>query len=202
MNSIVSDELVRELHMFHEETADHVSRVERLAVTLGSALELDRDELDLLEEAARLHDVGKLFADRESLDRKGRLSEGELEEIRRHPDQGAMLVGRLSDGAEIADIIRAHHERFDGRGYPEGLEGEEIPFLSRIIAVADSFDAMMTRTYNGKRSEDEVLAELDANAGTQFDPRVVETFLSLSDVRPMREIERHRPDAEIAVAMM
>ncbi len=156
-------------------TQGHSRRVWRLALEIGRQLDLSRPELDVLGHAALFHDIGKLVVPESILTKPARLDTEEWRLVRRHPDEGARLVGNLVHLADSVPAIRHHHERFDGSGYPDGLAGEEIPLGARIIHVADAVDSMLTPlTYRGALTKDETLAELRANAGTQFCPRCVQ----------------------------
>jgi len=128
-------------------------------------------------DAARIHDLGKVGTLDSALHKAGPLTEEERKEMQKHPAIGAEIVGQMETYKRIAVIVRHHHERWDGRGYPDGLAGETIPLGSRIICVADSFDAMTSdRPYRGALSYDDARAELIRNAGTQFDPTIVSAF--------------------------
>ena len=152
----------------------HVGGVGSLAVETGRMLGLRRDELDELARAAQLHDVGKLAVPDEILYKPGALDEREWAFVRQHTLVGERIL-RASPGLRnVASIVRSTHERWDGRGYPDGLAGEDIALAARIIAVCDAYDAMTsTRPYRGARTPQEALAELVRFVGTQFDPTVV-----------------------------
>jgi HD-GYP domain-containing protein (c-di-GMP phosphodiesterase class II) len=140
-------------------------------------------------DAARVHDIGKVGVRDASLLKAGKLTDEEFNDIKRHPGIGADLIGSLELYRRSVPIVRHHHERWDGRGYPDGLEGDEIPLGSRIIAVADSFDAMTSnRPYRRAMSHEAALAEIVRNSGTQFDPEIVEAFQrALSKPIPVTE---------------
>jgi HD-GYP domain-containing protein (c-di-GMP phosphodiesterase class II) len=141
-------------------------------------MELIESELNELKTVGLLHDIGKIAIDEKLLNKPGKLSFEEWNEIKRHPEIGYRILSSVNDMAELADIVLAHHERWDGKGYPKGLKGEEIPLLSRIIMVADSYDAMTSeRAYRMPLDEETVLNELRTNAGKQFDPQVVSIFI-------------------------
>ncbi len=165
-----------------EDLHGHVHRVSDLAVNLGSGLGLGDIDLDRLALAGVLHDVGKIHLDPGILGKPGPLDSNERELMNRHPELGfAMTRNRLDP--KVAEAILYHHERFDGRGYPFGLSSEEIPILSRIILVADAFDAMTsTRAYQPALPVDFAVSEIRKYAGTQFDPQVVSMFLELAAV--------------------
>jgi putative nucleotidyltransferase with HDIG domain len=163
-----------------EKTEGHCHRLERLAVATGERLNLAANQLVVLSYAAYLHDVGKVKVPSRILNKPGKLSEDEWVEMRKHPDYGAQMIAGRAFLEGVAPIIRAHHERYDGKGYPEGLAGDEIPIEARIIAVADAYDAMVSdRPYRNALSKKEAIEELVRNSGSQFDPRVVEAFLGV-----------------------
>jgi HD-GYP domain-containing protein (c-di-GMP phosphodiesterase class II) len=151
-------------------------------VDLGTGLGLGEDDLDRLALAGILHDVGKIHLDPGILGKPGPLDENERELMQRHPELGfAMTRNRLDP--KVAEAILYHHERFDGHGYPFGLVGMEIPILSRIVLVADAFDAMTsTRAYQPALPVSFAVNEIRKHTGTQFDPAVVEIFLELAAV--------------------
>ncbi len=158
-------------------TAGHSRRVQRLALAIGREMGLSQAELDVLAEAARFHDIGKLTVPEAVLLKPAHLDSDEWQVIRRHPEEGARLLGGLGFLADALPAIRHHHERYDGTGYPDGLAGEEIPLGARIIHVADALDAMLTpRVYRPALSPAEALDELRRGAGTQFCPRCLDAL--------------------------
>lgn len=163
-------------------THGHSERVAHYALAVGQTLRLPEAQLDLLRTAALLHDVGKMKIPREILHKVTPLTDDEFDQIKEHPVIGAEWVGKLDPRGQLAKTIRHHHERWDGKGYPDGLAGHEIPELSRIIAVVDAFDAMTSdRPYRSSMSTEKALSILRSNAGTQFDPRVVNAFLACAE---------------------
>jgi len=161
-------------------TQRHSNRVTGLSLMLGKALGVSTENLDILNVAGRLHDIGKIGIRDDILLKPGKLTREEFEKIKEHPVIGADIVGQLGLWEREQQIIRFHHERFDGTGYPEGLKGEAIPLLARILFVADAYDAMATdRAYRKRMPEDQILETLGKGAGSQFDPTVVELFLKL-----------------------
>jgi len=128
--------------------------------------------------AGLLHDIGKIAIDEAILNKVGTLNEQEWEEIKRHPETGWHILGSVGELGELATYVLAHHERIDGAGYPRGLKGDQIPIPSRIIAIADAYDAMTaTRTYREPVSDREVAAEFKRCAGTQFDADLARLFV-------------------------
>jgi HD-GYP domain-containing protein (c-di-GMP phosphodiesterase class II) len=124
-----------------------------------------------------LHDIGKIGIDDRILNKPGKLSEEEWVIMKKHPEIGYRIAISLPELSSVAEYILTHHERWDGKGYPKGLIGEEIPLLSRILAVADAYDAITEeRVYRKKRSREEALEEIMNHSGTQFDPAIVEIF--------------------------
>ena len=189
MTDLPRDILIDVMEDVIEDLHGHVHRVSDLAVDLGTGLGLPEEDLDCLALAGVLHDVGKIHLDSTILGKPGPLDESERELMQRHPELGfAMTRNRLD--AKVAEAILYHHERFDGQGYPFGLIGEGIPILSRIVLVADAFDAMTsTRAYQPALPIEFAVGEIRTHAGTQFDPSVVQIFLELATVdRPPVEL--------------
>jgi HD-GYP domain-containing protein (c-di-GMP phosphodiesterase class II) len=157
-----------------EYTGRHSAKVGSLARRVGQRIGMEPQEIELLECAARLHDVGKLGVPESILRKPGPLDEREWTVMRRHPEWGAQMVARVPGLEGIAALVRGHHERWDGRGYPDGLEGDGIPLGSRVISVCDALEAMVARRpYRAPLSLDAALGELLAGSGSQFDPAVV-----------------------------
>jgi len=174
-------------------TYGHADRVARLSVEIGKRLGMSDHELEILQYAAILHDIGKIGIRDEVLNKPGRYTPEEFEEMKRHPVIGARIVASVKALEQGADWIRHHHERYDGTGYPDGLKGEEIPLGARIIAVADAFDAMLyDRPYKAGRPLPEVIVEFKRSSGTHFDPKVVDVLLELIQ-DPRRAAELTRP---------
>jgi HD-GYP domain-containing protein (c-di-GMP phosphodiesterase class II) len=158
-------------------TRGHSERVNRYAMLMAERLQLDKTQQDILNWASILHDIGKIGVPESILNKPGRLNEEEFDVIKRHPKKGHDILEPLEQLASCLPSILHHHERLDGKGYPHGLKGEEIPFLARIIAVADTFDAITSnRAYRSAKAAEKALAIVDEVAGTQLDPVVVEAF--------------------------
>lgn len=161
-------------------TANHSRRVAQYARELAVALNLTPDDADLIEQAARVHDIGKVIVDRSVLTKYGPLSEEDWAQLRQHPVTGAEILGRFPTFARATSYVRAHHERMDGKGYPDGLVGHQIPLGARIIAVADAYDVMTTaRPYRAELPSQVVMEELAKHRGSQWDPCVVDALLGM-----------------------
>lgn len=164
-------------------TEDHSDRVAKLGEELGKRLDMSEKELSDYHYAAYLHDLGKVRIDRSILTKPRGLTDQEYEKIKRHPVYSREILSEIKELEEVAKITGQHHERYDGTGYPEGLEGEEIKLGARALSVVDAWDAMTTdRPYQEALDKDEAIMELKENAGSQFDPRVVDEFLQLIEV--------------------
>ncbi len=159
-------------------TSEHSQRVAHLVeMTLKQFPDLPYEEFEAILSAARIHDLGKIATTDFVLSKPGRLTDEEFAVIKRHPVEGSEILRRLTPYRQIVRIVRHHHERWDGRGYPDGLSGEQIPFGSRVIAVADTYDAMTSdRAYRRAMTHEQAMAEIRRCAGTQFDPAVVAAF--------------------------
>jgi len=158
-------------------TRGHSDRVALYAAVVGDRVGLSPDEHLALEFAAYLHDIGKIGVSERVLNKPGRLDAHEIAQIVEHPTIGATILEPVAFPWEITPIVRHHHERWDGSGYPAGLAGDEIPLLARILSVADSHEAMVSdRPYRSGLSEADALAELKRCSGTQFDGRIVDLF--------------------------
>lgn len=161
-------------------TQGHSKRVAEYSTMMADTLNLtETDKLDLLY-AAQLHDIGKIGISEQLLNKPGKLNMVEYETIKTHPSKGVKILEPLDFLGHLLPIIEAHHERFDGKGYPKGLMKEKIPFLSRIIAVCDTFDAMTSeRSYRKPLPLKIAIQEIKDGAGSQFDPRAVDAFLKV-----------------------
>ncbi|NTW28688.1 MAG: HD-GYP domain-containing protein [Coriobacteriia bacterium] len=159
-------------------TRGHSERVADYSVALGHTLKLDSRTQERLEYAALLHDLGKLAVPGCVLTKPGALDDDEYRSIQLHPSRGAEMIRRIPPLSDLADYVGKHHERFGGGGYPEAISAPEIPLIARILAVADSYDAMTTtRAYRPALSREVAVSELVKGKGTQFDPVVVEAFI-------------------------
>jgi HD domain len=174
------DALAAAIDMRDGYTAEHSAEVVELASRVGRRLELEAASLVELECAARLHDVGKIGVPDEILRKPGPLEDNEWTTIKRHPVKGAEVLSRIPGLEVVATIVRFHHERWDGSGYPDGLAGEAIPLASRVISACDAFRAMTTnRPYRDAMDPSQALEELEEHSGSQFDPTVVHALLEV-----------------------
>jgi putative nucleotidyltransferase with HDIG domain len=176
--------LVQTLSLRDKMTARHSAAVARYARAIAAAIGCSDEEQELVHTAGLLHDIGKfIFPDR-ILFASARLTEEDWEIVKKHPAQGARVVGRVSGYGPVAEIIRSHHERMDGKGYPDQLPGPEVPLLSRMISVADTYDVMTARdSYRKPVPQAEAFAELRRVSGTQLDGRLVEAFIGVLEQR-------------------
>lgn len=158
-------------------TGGHSQGVTALSVALCDELRISNEERYALELAAKLHDIGKVALPDTALNKQSPLTEDEWQAMREHPAIGAKIVGAISELAYVSTVIRHHHERLDGSGYPDGLSGQAIPYLSRVIAVADAYEAMTSeRAHRSRLTPTEAIAELQRNSGTYYQPEVVDVL--------------------------
>ncbi len=184
-------------------TAGHSRRVQQLALAIGRELGLSQAELELLGHAALFHDIGKLAIPDAILLKPSSLTDDEWVLMAKHAEEGAHIINRLGFLNDAVPAIRHHHERFDGKGYPDGLGGEDIPLGARIIHVADAFDSMLTtRVYRPARPAHEALAELRRMAGSQFCPRCVSALEAIVGIAPTTspDDEPVQPAAELVAS--
>ncbi|RMH24205.1 MAG: HD-GYP domain-containing protein [Planctomycetota bacterium] len=161
-------------------TCGHSERVASLAVALGERIGMPEEQVERLRISGLVHDIGKIGVPEAVLSKPGRLSDEEFEQIKRHPEIGVRILRDLPQLADVLPGVLHHHERWDGRGYPHGLAGESIPLFARLLALADSFDAMSSsRTYRQAMPRAAVLEEIHSCAGTQFDPALAREFVRL-----------------------
>ena len=171
------DAITSTLYESSQREQEHSERVSELSVKLGRALGLSEGKLKKLKEVARLHDIGKIVLEPNILNKNHLLTMEEWNEVKRHPIIGYRILNSFDDTVDLAESVLAHHEQWDGTGYPKGLRGEEIPLLARIIAVVESYERMTHDSDNTKaRTREDALKELRDNAGRQFDPMLAELF--------------------------
>ncbi|MDQ5808044.1 MAG: HD-GYP domain-containing protein, partial [Actinomycetota bacterium] len=182
-------------------TGGHTERVCHVSVLLGEELGLTPRQLQAVEVGAVIHDIGKIGVPDHILLKRGRLDPGELTQMRRHPEISSYILAELDLPPIVKQMVRSHHERFDGRGYPDGLLAEEIPLAARILTVADALDAMTSsRTYRDARPLNEAVAEIEAMRGTQFCPTVVAALLACLERDPSLN-GMYEPEESGAVAV-
>jgi len=176
----MEDSLITALEAKDIYTQGHSKRVYKLVSNIVDKMGLNENEAEKIKTAAKLHDIGKIGINDDILNKPTKLTEEEFAVIMDHPVMGYEIIKKIKAMGDIAKIIRHHHERYDGNGYPDGLKGENIPLGSRIIAIADSFDAMTSkRAYRNSFTMAQAIEELRKNAGKQFDPALVEVFASV-----------------------
>lgn len=177
MKTHAIDIIMKTLFEKNDREEKHCKRVSELCIKIATKMRFSDVEINKIKTAGLLHDIGKIVIDAEILNKPSALTDHEWAEMKRHPDVGYRILSSISEYAPLANIILSHHERWDGTGYPRRLSGEEIPIFSRIMAVADAFDAMtMMRPYRGTKTTFEALDELRSKKGSQFDPKVVDIF--------------------------
>ena len=188
LSTIITLSAIAESKDFY--TDKHMKDIAEYSVDIARKLGLPESDVENVRMAALLHDLGKVTVPDDILKKPGRLSEEEMEIIRKHPTHGARMIESIEPMREARDIIRHHHEYYDGSGYPDGLKGENIPLGARIIAVADAFDAMTTnRPYRKALPMDKVVKELRDFSGRQFDPDIVEILIGILDEKGILQHE-------------
>ena len=171
-------------------TRGHSDRVAEYSELIGKALGLPETDLKTLKIGGLFHDIGKIGIPDSILLKTTKLDNDEYSEIKNHPAIGAHIISNATIFKDIIPIVKHHHERYDGNGYPSKLQGEDIPYLARITAVADAFDAMTSkRSYRNSLTLEAVREEIEKNMGTQFDPEIAKVFLHILDTQP-EEIKR------------
>jgi response regulator RpfG family c-di-GMP phosphodiesterase/signal transduction histidine kinase len=162
-------------------TRHHSTRVTEFTLKIAKRMRLSERELEDLELASLLHDVGKIAVPEWVLNKKGKLTDEEFAYIKEHPVRGESILNPVIELNQISKIVRSHHERYDGRGYPDGLKGQEIPLGARIMSVADAYDAITSeRPYRGAESHNYAMKEITKSSGTNFDPEVVQHFIEIA----------------------
>ena len=176
-----------------QETHDHLFRVRNYVAVVGKALHLNKLDMDALHTAALLHDIGKLAVPEHIINKPGKLTPEEFEKMKIHPVVGADILQRVQFPYPVVPIVRSHHEWWNGKGYPDGLKGEEIPIGARILTVVDCFDALTSdRPYRKGKALGDAMALVRSLSGTQFDPRVVDAFEELC-LEPEKQTQRNAP---------
>jgi HD-GYP domain-containing protein (c-di-GMP phosphodiesterase class II) len=164
--------------------------VSRLALRIGREISLPQEQLQAVINGALLHDLGKIGIPDQILHKPGRLTDEEYHLIKRHPVLGVEIIAPIEELAPAAPVIKHHHERLDGKGYPDALRGEDIPLIARVVSVADAFDSMIRgRPYGYDISPEAALEEIEGNSGTQFDPRIVRALLQVVGDLDERQVD-------------
>lgn len=157
----------------------HCERVSEISKTIGEKMNLDNKTIEELAFAGLMHDIGKIIIPQDILNKADKLTDLEYQEVKRHTESGYQILRSVDEYSSLAENVLYHHERWDGKGYPQGLKGKEIPLIARIISIADSYEAMTSnRPYSSSMTHEDSLQELLKNAGTQFDPEIVKIFLN------------------------
>jgi putative nucleotidyltransferase with HDIG domain len=183
-------------------TRGHVERCSHYSLEIAEELGMGADESARVRLASLLHDIGKIHIREEVLNKPGPLNDEEWEHMRQHPVIGLQILGQVRSVADATTAILHHHEHYDGSGYPDGLAGDAIPLISRILMVSDAFDAMTSdRPYRKAISASDAIAELRRHSGTQFDPQVVKAFLRRFEGKTIEDIRGHEADAEALPSM-
>lgn len=166
------------LHEKNEREEQHSERVSKLCREIGKKLALNQNEISILTVIGLLHDIGKIYIDNRILNKTGKLTEDEWNKLKEHPAIGYKILKSYPDTYDLAKFVLYHHEHYDGTGYPAGLKGDDIPFFSRIITVADSYDAMTSeRPYKKAMEKNAAINELINNRGIQFDPLILDILI-------------------------
>lgn len=184
INSNLIETIIETLHGNSPKEEAHSKNVRELCQDIGRALNLTDVEIKRLKEAGFLHDIGKIVLDESVLKRVDTLTNREIKEIRQHPVIGYRILNLFDDTLDLAESVLAHHERWDGSGYPKGLKGEEIPKLARIIALAESYDEMTNGLNKNFMSKERAIQKITEQAGSKFDPEIVDIFVKSNPLQP------------------
>ncbi len=180
MSTSVIKLLLKAINARDKNTGKHSEHVAYLMVTLANRIGLSKEEISLAYVSGLVHDIGKIGIPESILNKPTQLTETEFALIKQHPNIGADILSEISGFEKIVEIVRYHHERYDGKGYPYGIQAQEIPILSRMLVLCDSYDAMTTpRCYREPFKPDRALAEIEQLSGRQFDPELSRIFIDL-----------------------
>ncbi len=189
LNTLLSLNLVLEAK--HPYTRGHTQRVTQYSLMIGRSMNLSEGDLRTIRDGATLHDIGKVGVSETILNKKGKLTDEEMALVRKHPIIGDEIISPIRFLSHTRPIIRHHHERIDGKGWPDGVDGRNLPFLVRLVSVTDAFDAMTSlRAYRQPLTYERICDEMVQNAGTQFDQDVVEVLLKLIQEGKVEKLER------------
>ena len=173
-------------------TRGHSDRVAALAVKIARRMGMSEEDVRQIRLAGLFHDIGKVGVPDGVLLKAGKLTDEEFDVIKQHPEKGEKILEALSFFKSVAPVVRSHHERIDGKGYPDGLKGEEIPLESRVITISDAFDAMTSdRHYRKSKSVKEAVSEIEKNRGTQFDQKIADIFLKIVQETGTEDLDKY-----------
>ena len=179
--------LISTLHHRNKEEKIHAQNVSSLCKRMGEVLSLSAIEIEDLKTVGLLHDIGKIAIKESLLNKTDELTPAEREEIKRHAEIGYRILSTVNNLSKMADYVLAHHERWDGTGYPNGIKNDTIPLQSRILHIAEAYDDMTSpRIFHTPLSKKEAIAELQKNAGLQFDPELIPIFIEKVLVTPVK----------------
>lgn len=178
------EEFCKQIYYCDPYTSMHAEHVAELMAGLASQMCMSSDEISLAFIVGLIHDIGKIKIPSDVLNKPGSLTDEEFETMKRHAQYGAEMLTIIEGAEAVVPVIHHHHERYDGRGYPKGLRGEQIPLLSRMLAICDTFDAMTTnRCYKEPVTLEECIEEIKMCSGTQFDPTICDLFIEFIEDR-------------------
>jgi putative nucleotidyltransferase with HDIG domain len=184
--------IVKTFNSMDSYTMSHSEKVAKYAQVLARKMNLSEEQCEIIHTGALLHDIGKVGVPKSILNKPGKLDDREYDVMKTHPTIGHKIIrdANMPNKNEVLNIVNYHHERYDGKGYPEGLKGDQIPLEARIVAIADTFDAMTSkRVYRNAFDLPYVLDEIRNNKGTQFDPQIVDVFLSLFEKEEKQQFQ-------------